>query len=126
MQQGLATKGRLLARKGIYIQLIVSLILVIGVTLLRSQLSIDILLGCISFVVPHIIFSYWVFRYAGASNNQRVAQSLSQGMKIKLILTCILFVVAFSQFDVHPLPLLGAYATVMVSQWLAMLVLKSD
>lgn len=124
MINGLATQGRRLARKGIYVQLVVSLILSICVTVLQVSASVAVIMGCLSFVVPHSIFAYWLFRYAGASKNNLVAQSLSQGMKIKLILTSVFFVVAFSLFDVHPLPLLGAYATIMVSQWLAMLVLK--
>lgn len=124
MYKGLATQGRLLARKGIYVQVIVSFILCVSVSLMQAEHTIAVIMGCLSFLVPHIIFAYWVFRYAGATNNHLVAQSLSQGMKIKLILTSILFIVAFSQLNVHPLPLLGAYATVMVSQWLAMLRLK--
>lgn len=79
-----------------------------------------VLAGCLSFIVPHSIFAYWVFRFAGATKNELVAQSFSQGMKIKLLLTSIIFVIAFSQFNVHPLPLLGAYAIIMVSQWFAM------
>lgn len=124
MQTGLATQGRLLARKGIYVQLIMSLIMCVSVIVLKSDVIIAVLFGCLSFVLPHAIFAYWIFRYAGASNNNLVAQSLSQGMKIKLILTSVLFIVAFSQFNAHPLPLLGAYVTIMISQWLAMLVLR--
>lgn len=124
MQHELAAPGRLLARKGIIVQLLVSFLLCVSVLFLHSEFLTAVLLGCLSFVVPHIVFAYWVFRYAGATKNEVVAQSLSQGMKIKLILTSIFFIVAFSQFHVHPLPLLGAYVTIMVSQWLAMLVLK--
>lgn len=124
MQYDLARTGRVLALKGIVVQAFTSLLLCSIVLFLDTNTLVAVVFGCISFVVPHSIFAYWVFRYAGATKNSLVAQSLSQGMKIKLILTSVLFIVAFSQFHAHPLPLLGAYATIMVSQWLAMFVLK--
>jgi ATP synthase protein I len=124
MNNGLASTGRVLALKGIVVQIFTSLLLCILALVFNTSILYAVLLGCISFVIPHSIFAYWVFRYAGATKNNLVAQSLSQGMKIKLILTSVLFIVAFSQFNAHPLPLLGAYATIMVSQWLAMFVLK--
>ncbi len=124
MNQGLATAGRIVAIKGIITQLCVAFLLVLGVAVLQTHYLIAVVFGCVSFVVPHSIFAYWVFRYAGASKNQLVAQSFSQGMKIKLLLTSIFFIIAFSQYNVHPLPLLGAYVVVMVSQWLTMFWLK--
>lgn len=124
MNNGLTSTGRVLALKGIVVQIITSLLLCILALVFNTSILYAVLLGCIIFVIPHSIFAYWVFRYAGATKNSLVAQSFSQGMKIKLILTSVLFIVAFSQFNAHPLPLLGAYATIMVSQWLAMFVLK--
>lgn len=124
MQNALTSPGRKIAIKGIVVQIIVSFMLALIVALVHSELVVDVLLGCLSFIVPHSIFAYWVFRYAGASKNSLVAQSLSQGMKLKLILTSIFFIIAFSQFQVHPLVLLGAYAITMVSQWLAMFWIK--
>ncbi|MGB3726916.1 MAG: ATP synthase subunit I [Glaciecola sp.] len=126
MDTVLARQGIQLAKKGIYTQIMVGLVICTSTMLLQPTLLVSILLGCLSFIVPHSIFAYWVFRYAGASKNELVAQSFSQGMKIKLILTSIFFIVAFSQLHAHPLPLLGAYATIMVSQWLAMLLLKQN
>ena len=96
MINGLAAQGRLLARKGIYVQILVSFLLCICVTVLHPSVSAAVIMGCLSFVVPHTIFAYWLFRFAGASKNNLVAQSLSQGMKIKLILTSVFFIVALA------------------------------
>ena len=120
MQNALANHGRKIAIKGIVTQLIVGFFLVISVALVQVEFTVDVIFGCLSFILPHSIFAYWVFRYAGASKNSLVAQSFSQGMKLKLVLTSICFIIAFSQFQSHPLALLGAYAVTMVSQWLAM------
>jgi ATP synthase protein I len=116
----LANTGRNLAIKGILFQIIMTGILLIFVALVQVEYLVAVLAGCLSFIIPHSVFAFWVFRYAGATKNQLVAQSFSQGMKIKLLLTSIFFVIAFSKFNVHPLPLLGAYAIIMASQWFAM------
>jgi ATP synthase protein I len=122
MQNALAAKGRKLALKGILIQIIVSLLLVAIVALVQIDYLYAVVFGCLSFLLPHSFFAYWVFRYAGATKTRIVAESFNQGTKVKLILTCILFVTAFSSFNAHPFPLLGAYVVIMLSQWLAMLV----
>lgn len=124
MQNGLATAGKKLAIKGVIVQLIITFLLTIIVALAQFTYVNEVLLGCLSFLVPHSIFAYWVFRYAGATKNELVAQSFNQGMKLKLFLTVIIFVIAFSQFNAHPLPFLGAYVITMVSQWLAMYWIK--
>ncbi len=124
MLNQLGTSGRKLAKAGIYVQIIVSSMLALLSVLVFPDALKSIFIGCMSYVIPHSIFAYWVFRYVGATKNSLVAQSFSQGMKIKMALTVIIFAVAFSQFDAHPLPLLGAYVAVMLSQWLAMLALR--
>lgn len=123
-QEPIGSSGKKLALKGILFQLLVAVILLFFVALVQGKYVVAVFAGCLSFIVPHSIFAYWVFRFAGASQNELVAQSFSQGMKIKLLLTSIFFVIAFSQLNVHPLPLLGAYAIITVSQWLAMYWLK--
>ncbi len=120
MSTDVSAPGKQLAKTGILVQITVSIFLSLVTSFALPSQLIAVAMGCISFVIPHSLFSYWVFRYAGATKNSLVAQSFSQGMKLKLVLTSIIFIVAYSQFNVHPLFLLGAYAIVMVSQWLAM------
>ncbi|WP_395338969.1 ATP synthase subunit I [Ningiella sp. W23] len=125
MSADLAKPGRDLAKKVVLVEILVSVILILSVSVIQPTSLLAVAFGSAACAFPHSIFAYWMFRYAGASKNNLVAQSLSQGMKIKLALTTIIFVIAFSQFDVHPLPLLGAYAIVQVSQWLAMFCLRN-
>lgn len=120
MQTDLAASGKSLATKGIAVQLVLSATMIIICALIWPYYVSSVALGVISFVLPHCIFAFWIFRHAGASKNQQVVRSLSQGMKLKLALTSLIFIVAFSVFTAHPLFLLGAYAIVTVSQWLAM------
>jgi ATP synthase protein I len=122
MTTDLALPGKRLAAKGIFSQLIVACILVAATAFYDLKLSLSTILGVIAFLVPHTVFSYWVFRYAGATKNQIVARSMKQGMKLKLLLTFFIFVIAFSQLNAQPLLLLGAYTITMVTQWGAMFV----
>jgi ATP synthase protein I len=119
MQADLAQPGRALAAKGIMVQLIIGCVMILFSVLFLSDIWVSVALGVTAFLIPHSIFAYWVFRYAGATKNRIVAQSLNQGMKLKLVSTILIFVIAFSVFKAQLLPLLGAYAITMVSQWTA-------
>jgi ATP synthase protein I len=119
MKADLALPGKKLAAKGIIVQLIVGLIMILLSVFVLSDGWVSVTLGVITFLIPHSIFAYWVFRYAGATKNHIVAQSLNQGMKLKLILTILIFVISFSVFNAQLLPLIGAYVITMVSQWTA-------
>jgi len=120
MTAELASSGRKLAFKGLFIQLLTASCLLILSVLYRSSWLTSVILGIIAYSVPYIIFAYWVFRYAGGTKNNIVAQSFNQGMKLKLILTVTIFGLAFLHFNAHPLPLIGAYAMLMVAQATAM------
>lgn len=120
MTTDLAAPGKRLARQGIIIQIIVGSVITVLSALYEPRVALSTVLGVIAFLVPHSFFAYWVFRYAGATKNTIIAQSMNQGMKLKLILTFFIFVIAFSQLHAQPAFLLAAYAITMVTQWAAM------
>jgi ATP synthase protein I len=124
MATDLAAPGKRLATKGVVVQFLVGLCMLSFSLFYDPKSSLSIILGVISCLIPHSVFAYWVFRYAGATKNSVVAQSMNQGMKLKLVLTMLIFVIAFSLLHGQPLYLLGAYAITMVSQWTAMFVLS--
>jgi ATP synthase protein I len=124
MTTDLASPGRKLAVKGIIVQAIAGSVLGLLTAFYDPKLSLSTILGVIAFLAPHCFFSYWVFRYAGATKNEIVAQSMNQGMKLKLILTFFIFVIAFSQLNAQPIFLLGAYVITLVSQSAAMFFLS--
>ena len=120
----LALPGKKLAIKGILIQCSLGIVAVMLTSIYDLNAAFSVILGVVAFLLPHSIFAYWVFRYAGATKNSVVAQSMNQGMKLKLILTFFIFVIAFFHFNAQPLFLLGAYAITMVSQATAMFLLS--
>lgn len=124
MKADLASTGKRLSVKIVMVQIITGLSLLILTGLIYPDYWVSVAIGALALILPHSIFAYWVFRYAGATKNSIVAQSFNQGMKLKLITTLLIFVMVFSLLNLHPLPLFGAYIITMVSQWLAMFCLS--
>jgi ATP synthase protein I len=116
----LAEKGQRLAKGGVIIQLIVSLALVVIIFLVKPVHTVAVVVGSITFIIPHSLSAYLIFRYAGATKNKIVVQSFNQALKVKLTLTILFFAFTFSQLDAAPFPLFGAYVVAMLSQWFAM------
>jgi len=123
MKADLAAPGKKLALKGITFQCCVGVLMLTIVMFVSPKLWLSVLIGILAFLIPHSIFTYWVFRYAGATKNRIVAQSLNQGMKLKLVLTSLIFVIAIAIMNADVFLLLGAYTVTMVSQGAAMLLL---
>jgi len=126
MHSDLAKSGKKLAKKGLLTQCVSSLLLIVIALLLKPEHTFTVILGAVSFIVPHSFFAYWSFRYAGATKNNLVAQSFNQGMKVRFALSVIFFAVSFSLFEAPAIIFFGAYVTVMVSQALAMVVLSKQ
>ncbi|MFT5276865.1 MAG: ATP synthase protein I [Glaciecola sp.] len=124
MPANLADKGKKLAKKGVLAQCVSSLVLIVIVLVIKPEHTASVIFGAITFIIPHSFFAYWSFRYAGATKNRIVAQSFSQGLKVKLVLTTVFFAIAFSQLNAAPFPLFGAYVIAMLSQWFAMVLLS--
>ncbi len=124
MPSNLADKGKQLAKKGVLAQCMSSLVLLVVVLFVKPEHAVAVICGALTFIIPNSFFAYWTFRYAGATKNRIVAQSFSQGLKIKLVLTTVFFAIAFSQLNAAPFPLFGAYVIAMLSQWFAMVLLS--
>lgn len=125
MPTDLASSGKKLAKKGVLAQCVSSLLLTLIFLIVQPEYTSTIVLGALSFIIPHSFFAYWSFRYAGATKNDLVAQSFNQGLKVKLALSIIFFAFTFSLFDAPPLVFFGAYVTAMVSQAVAMALLSN-
>lgn len=126
MATTLAETGRQLAKKVLISQTLVALIVTVTITvLLGEKAGLSAACGAIICLLPSLAFARFAFKYAGASQNELVVRSFSQGAKFKLILTILLFVAAFKGLDAEPLALLGTYAATLVTQWVTMLKLRS-
>lgn len=125
MKNRLADNGKLLARKAAFTQCVLVLIFTVATGLLTTtDIAIAFLVGNLVSILPNQLFTFFAFRYAGASKIEMVAKSFSQGSKIKLALTVILFAIAFGGLKIDPLPVLIGYAVATVSYWLALIRLR--
>lgn len=107
MRNSLVSKGKILAIKTLLLQLFVSLILsLFFVIFFTSHLAVSFAIGAAISVIPNLVFSFFAFRFAGATKKDLVMKSFSQGSKIKLAMTMILFVLAYQLPQLHPVTML--------------------
>lgn len=119
MAQNLAGTGQLLVRKIFLYQCTTALIsALIGLLIWNQLQAISIFVGGFICMFSHLVFGLMAFRYAGGSKNKQVVKSFNQGLKLKLALSIIFFVVAFQWLTLPFLPLLAGYFLVQISQWL--------
>lgn len=121
MSRDLVGQGKKIAKKGLFFQGVTALILILaGVVFSNAHTALSLACGAVISILPTLIFAGFAFRYAGARQSNLVARSFSQGAKIKLALTMILFVVAFMGLQASPLPVIIGYVITTVSYWLAL------
>jgi ATP synthase protein I len=82
------------------------------------------LLGGLVAIIPQVIFGLCVFKYAGASKAQQVIDAFYQGEKIKLLLTVILFALAFKFFTLVPIAFFTVFCLVVITSLLTPFFLK--
>ena len=111
-----------LAKPGLKIafkQILISFIAVISLTtsiyiIWDIDSAKSALVGGFIGIIPNIIFALKAFRYAGARSARKVVDSFFSGVKIKMVLTAILFSLAFKFLVIQPLPLFSMFCLVMV------------
>lgn len=110
-----------MAKKTALFQIICALIFILITGLLSTvDKALAFAAGTIISILPNQIFALFAFRYAGASQLRLVTKSFSQGSKLKLAATVILFAIAFAGLKLEPLPVFAGFAIATVSYWLAL------
>lgn len=79
--------------------------------------------GCVA-VIPSIIFALKAFQYAGATASKRVVESFNKGVKLKMLLTAILFALSFKYINIEPKAFFTTYSLTLVAPWLTAFVNK--
>ena len=114
----LAQEGRQLARKVLFYQSLIAIVLAFILFLLLGKYSgISALYGGLICVIPGMVFAFLAFRYAGASQNKVVVRSFNKGSKLKFIITIVLFVMVYRWPNLQPLPLFISYFVTLMVQW---------
>lgn len=75
-------------------------------------------------IIPNFIFAWKAFRFSGASVSQMVVESFYSGVKLKLVLTALLFALTFKFLTILPIPFFGTFCLVMALPLLTPIFLK--
>ena len=75
-------------------------------------------------IIPNFIFAYKAFRFAGAQSSKLVVESFFSGVKLKMVITALLFSLAFRFLVILPLPFFGMFCLVMALPLLTPFILK--
>jgi len=105
-------------RKFAYQQIGISIIIVLVFTLITYFIwgltfATSALVGGVIGIIPNIVFAYKAFKYAGARSSRLVVESFFSGVKIKMVVTAILFAIVFKFLIILPLPFFGMFCLVM-------------
>jgi ATP synthase protein I len=101
---------------GIYTRLLLILSTVaIAIAGYRYDVGLSFLLGGILHLLPNIYFARQLYRYSGAVDVQRIAQSVYRGEVGKFLMTGAGFAVVFGLIDtVVPAALFGGFGLMLV------------
>lgn len=107
MAISIISKGVGLAKKALLAQCVLSIIIVLLCLPFSSfSVALNYAAGAGISIISNLLFTYYAFRYSGATKKHLVFKSMSQGSTIKLASTMILFVMAFKFLPLEPIALL--------------------
>jgi len=75
-------------------------------------------------IIPNIVFALKAFQYAGAKSSKLVVESFFSGVKLKMVLTALLFALAFKFLVLLPIPFFSMFCLVMALPLLTPLIFK--
>ena len=64
-------------------------------------------------IIPNIVFALKAFKYAGAKSSKLVVESFFSGVKLKMVLTALLFVLVFKFLVLLPIPFFSMFCLIM-------------
>jgi len=115
-------------RKIALYQILLSILLMLIVTLITyfiwdNEHAMSTFFGGVVAIVPNIVFALKAFRYAGARSSKKVVESFFSGVKLKMVLTALLFALAFKLLVLLPVPFLIMFCLIMIVPLMAPLFL---
>jgi len=107
-----------IGRRFAFIQILMMLVTVIVMASIAGVLwdtsyAKSTVIGGAVVIIPNIFFALKAFRYAGARASKKVMTSFFSGVKIKMVLTAVLFTLAFKLFVIEPVPFLISFCAIL-------------
>lgn len=111
----LAKPGRVFAFKQILLSLIIVVIsCILSWAVWDDKTSFSMFIGGMIAIIPRVVFAFKAFKYSGASASEKVVEAFFSGVKIKMVLSAVLFVLAFKFLVIVPVPFFIMFCVVMV------------
>jgi ATP synthase protein I len=121
----LAQEGRQLAKKVLFYQSLVAIVLALFFTIYSGKYyGISALYGGLICIFPAAVFAFLFFRYAGASQIKLVVRSFNKGSKLKFLFTIVMFMLVYKWQNLQPLALIITYVVTLMAQWPVIIILN--
>ena len=91
-----------------------------------AQYGLSALAGGLIAVLPNFVFATLAFSHAGAQASGKVVRSFFLGEAVKLLLTIVLFAIAFGMLKTPFMPLFSCYLLALLIPWTAPLYFKQN
>ncbi|GEA52574.1 F0F1 ATP synthase subunit I [Vibrio inusitatus NBRC 102082] len=115
MVTALTKPGRELAKRLLLIEFSVVMLVATGVSItVNPSWGLSALIGGGIFVIANAVFSLFAFLYAGARATKIVTFSFYTGEALKILLTIVLFSVAYVYMELELVPLKLTYLLVLL------------
>lgn len=106
------------------IQLAVTLVLSVFCLLKYTvNAGLSALLGGLVYIIPNAYFASKLFKHQGARAAKQIVSSFYKGEALKIVLSIFLFTAVFVLFRITPLAFFLSYITVLMTHWLAPLII---
>lgn len=121
----LAKPGRIFA----FTQILISVLVVLACSIATYFIwglsyAISVLAGGAISIIPNFVFAYKAFKYAGARSSEKVLDSFYSGEKLKIVLTAILFALAFRFLAIEPIAFFSSFCLVVALPLITPFVIK--
>lgn len=110
----LARPGREFAFKQILISTVIVLLCSLATYFIWGlSFALSVLSGGAISVIPNFVFAHKAFKYAGARASEKVLDAFYSGEKLKIVLTAVLFALAFKFLAIEPIAFFSSFCLVV-------------
>ena len=83
-------------------------------------------LGSLIGIVPNLVFAYKAFKYAGARDSKKVVESFFSGVKLKMVVMCLILGLTLKFVVILPLPFFSLFILVMALPLVTPFIIKQQ
>ncbi len=120
-ETGISTVSKILLMQALVIVIVSLGFLIFG----KANWIVSSLLGGLIAFLPNLYFAYRISQANGQSA-KKIVQSFYSGESRKILMTCMLFAVAFQLPNVQFFPLMACFVAVLSVFWLALILFAQD